>query len=237
MLYIIGLGLNGKAVSLEALEAIKKCKKAYLDSYTVNFPYSVDKLEKTIKKKVIKADREAVESNKILKETKKEDICLLVYGSPLTATTHISLIQEAEKSKIKYEIIYNASVLDAIAETGLQIYKFGKITSMPKWKKSYEPKSFIEIVKQNQSIEAHSLILIDIGLELKDAINELKISAEEYNLKLNKIVICSELGTKNKKIFYSTIENLNNKKVKMPYCIIIPSKLHFMESEMLRKWE
>jgi diphthine synthase len=161
---------------------------------------------------------------------------LLIYGSPLTATTHITLIQEAEKNKIKHEIIYNASVFDAIAETGLQIYKFGKITSMPKWQKNFTPKSFMEVVKQNLEIDAHSLILIDIGLELRNAIEELEESAKEYNLKLDKIVICSRLGTKDKKIIYDKIENLKNKEIKKPYCIIIPSKLHFVEKEVLEKF-
>ena len=39
MLYLIGLGLNEKGISLEGLEVIKKCRKVYLEEYTVNFPY------------------------------------------------------------------------------------------------------------------------------------------------------------------------------------------------------
>jgi diphthine synthase len=237
MLYIIGLGLNEKGISQEGLEAVKKCKKIYLENYTVNFPYSEKILEKIIKKKIISANREFVESNSIVKEAKKENVALLVYGSPLTATTHISIIQEAKKSKVKCEIIYNASIFDAIAETGLQIYKFGKIASMPKWQKNFTPASFMEIVKQNLEIDAHSLILIDIGLELKDAIKELEESAKEYNIKLDKIVICSRLGTKDSKIIYKNTENLKNLNVKKPYCIIIPSKLHFIEAEVLHQLE
>jgi len=236
MLYIIGLGLNEKGISLQGLEAIKKCKKIYLDNYTVNFPYSEKILEKNIKKKIISANREIIESDKLIKEAKKENVALLVYGSPLTATTHITLIQEAEKNKIKYEIIYNASIFDAIAETGLQIYKFGKITSMPKWQKNFSPKSFIEVVKQNLEIDSHSLILIDIGLDLKNALEELEESAKEYNLKIDKIAICSRLGTKDSKIFYKEIDKLKNLEIKKPYCIIIPSKLHFMEKEVLEKF-
>jgi diphthine synthase len=131
MLYIIGLGLNEKSISQEGLDAIKKCKEVYLDNYTVEFPYNIEKLEETIKKKILLANRDFVESFEIINRAKKEDIALLVYGNPLTATTHISLIQEAKKQKIKSEIIHNASILDAIAETGLQLYKFGKTTSLP----------------------------------------------------------------------------------------------------------
>ncbi|VVB83046.1 Diphthine synthase [uncultured archaeon] len=252
MLYLIGLGLNEKSISLEGLEAIKKCKKIYLDNYTVNFPYSEKVLEKIIKKKIISANRDIIESDKLIKEAKRvhsvpshssqkrqmkeNNVALLVYGSPLTATTHITLIEESKKNKIKCEIIYNASIFDAIAETGLQIYKFGKIASMPKWQKNFTPSSFMEFVKQNLEIGAHSLILIDISLDLKDAIEELEKSAEEYNLKLGKIVICSRMGTKDKKIIYDKPENLKSREIKKPYCMIIPSKLHFMEQEVLEKF-
>lgn len=235
MLYLIGLGLNEAGISQQGLEALKKCKKIYLENYTVNFPYDSKKLEETIGKKVILADRNFVESDRLVKEAKKEDIVLLVYGSPLTATTHISLIEEARKEKVKCEIIYSASIFDAIAETGLQIYKFGKIASMPAWKKSFEPTSFMEIVRDNEKIKAHSLILVDISLDLKDALNELEESAKKEDIKLGKIVVCSRLGTKDKKIVYSEVKNLKQDIAK-PYCIIIPSKLHFVEEEVLESF-
>jgi diphthine synthase len=231
MLYLIGLGLNKYGISKQGIDAINKCSKIYLENYTVNFPYSEKELEEVIGKKIISIGRDIVETDKLIKEAKKEDICLLIYGSPLTATTHISLIEDAKKNKVKYEIVYNGSIFDAIAETGLQIYKFGKITSMPKWSKSFKPTSFMEIVKQNKTIDAHSLILIDIGLELKDCLEELKESTEEYEL--GKIILCSQLGTKDSKIFYKKIEELKKLDVKKPYCIIIPAKLHFLEEEVL----
>ena len=231
MLYLIGLGLNKYGISKQGIDAINKCSKIYLENYTVNFPYSEKELEEVIGKKIISIGRDIVETDKLIKEAKKEDICLLIYGSPLTATTHISLIEDAKKNKVKYEIIYNGSIFDAIAETGLQIYKFGKITSMPKWSKSFKPTSFMEIVKQNKTIDAHSLILIDIGLELKDCLEELKEATEEYEL--GKIILCSQLGTKDSKIFYKKIEELKKLDVKKPYCIIIPAKLHFLEEEVL----
>ncbi len=235
MLYIVGLGLNENGISKQGLEIVKKGKKIYLESYTINFPYDSKKLEEVLGKKIISADREFVESDKLVKEAKKEDVILLVYGSPLNATTHISLIEEARKEKVKCEIIYSASIFDAIAETGLQIYKFGKIASMPKWSKSYKPTSFMEIVKDNEKINAHSLILGDIGLDLKDALKELEESAKIEKIKVGKIVVCSKLGTKDRKIIYGEMKNFN-KEIAKPYCIIIPSKLHFMEQEVLDKF-
>ena len=236
MLYIIGLGLNVDGISKYGLKIVQKCKMVYLENYTVDFPYNQEELKNILGKKIIPADREFVESLKIIDEAKKTDVALLVYGSPLTATTHIALIQEAKKSNIRYKVVYNASVLDAVAETGLQTYKFGKIASMPKWneKKNFTPDSFMEIVRENQSIKAHSLILIDIGLEFQDALGQLEKAAEKHRIKLKRLVVCQRLGTKHRKISYKFIEELNEfTGVEKPYCIIIPGKLHFIEKEIL----
>lgn len=236
MLYLIGLGLNGKGISLEGLEILKNCEKVYLENYTVDFPYLEKDLEKVVKKKIISLGRERVESNEIVVEAKKENVALLIYGSPLTATTHVSIIEDAKKNKVKYKILYSGSIFDAIAETGLQIYKFGKITSIPKWQKNFTPNSFVEVLKENKKIDAHSLILIDIGLDLKDALEELEKSAEEKDLKIGKILVCSQLGTESKKIIYGEIKHLKNKIVKKPYCLIIPGKLHILEKEILERF-
>ena len=242
MLYLIGLGLNAYGISKEGLDIVKKCKRIYLENYTVDFPYPLAELEDVIQKKILPADREKVESLEIVDEAEKMEVALLIYGSPLTATTHISLIQEAKALEIKYKIIYNASIIDAVAETGLQLYKFGKIASMPKWnpKENFMPESFMEIIQQNASMKAHSLILCDIGLELQDAVSQLKKSAENCKFELNgkKIIVCQALGTKRSKIFYKNFEELSKlEDIQKPFSIIIPSKLHFLEKEFLETFE
>jgi len=237
MLYLIGLGLNFDGISKFGLEIVKSCKRVYLENYTVDFPYSVGELQEVLDKKIIPADREFVESCEIVDEAKKMDVALLIYGSPLTATTHIILIQEAKACNVKCKVIYSASVLDAVAETGLQLYKFGKIASMPAWKNNFAPTSFMEIVKENNSISAHSLILVDIGLDFQDALNQFEKSAKEHKIKLGKIAVCSRLGTRHRKIFYEKLEELKEREVLAPYCFIIPGKMHFVEEEMLREWE
>ncbi|HIH52549.1 MAG TPA: diphthine synthase [Nanoarchaeota archaeon] len=234
MLYLIGLGLSERGISKEGLDAIEKCKKIYLENYTVDFPYTEHQLEEMIGKKFKVLNRAQVENLSIIDEAEKLNVALLIYGSPLSATTHITIINECRESGIKYKVVYSASIFDAVAETGLQLYKFGKVSSMPAWQKSFEPDSFMEIVKQNLSIEAHSLILIDIGLEFNKALNQLKIAAKKHEIQLEKIAVCQALGTKNRKIMYRTIEEaLEYSGVLKPYCIIIPGKLHFLEKEIL----
>ena len=238
MLYLIGLGLNVDGISKYGLELVGRCKKVYVEDYTVDFPSSFGELGEVIGKKIHPANREFVESLGIVDEAKKMDVALLVYGSPLTATTHISLIQEAKRMGVRHKIVYNASILDAVAETGLQLYKFGKIASMPAWKQSYEPDSFMKIVQENQSMKAHSLILVDIGLDFSNALEQLEKAAKTHDIKLKKLVVCQALGTKRGKTLYRDITELKEfTGVKKPYCIIIPSKLHFMEKEVLKDFE
>lgn len=238
MLYLIGLGLNVDGISKFGLEIAQRCKRVYLENYTVDFPYSIGELTEKIQKKILPANREKVEGLSIVDEAAKMDVALLIYGSPLTATTHITLLQEAKRMGIRSKVIYNASILDAVAGTGLQLYKFGKIASMPAWKPSFTPDSFMKIVKENQSIDAHSLILMDIGLEIQDALMQLEKSAENYDIKLTKIVLCQAMGTKHQKIFYKKLNELKEfDSVRKPYCIIIPGKLHFVEKEVLNDFE
>jgi len=231
--YLIGLGLGLKSISVESLETIKKCREIYLENYTVDFPYNLAELEKILGKKVISLAREKVEEETIVDKGKKQNIALLVYGNPLAATTHIQLVLRAKKKKIKYRIIHSESVLIAIAETGLSLYKFGKTASIPKFTKSYAPDSFYDIVLQNEKIKAHTLLLTDIGLDAKTALKQLEEVCKKRNVCIGKIILCSNLGAEKSKIYYDKIENLKNKKIELPFCIIIPSEMHFIEKQAL----
>lgn len=235
-LYIIGLGLNKEGISQEGMDAVKRCKTIYLESYTVDFPYNEVELEEILGKKVILADRDMVEGLSFVDEAARSNVALLVYGSPLTATTHITIIEECKTCKVKCKVIYGASVFDGILQTGLQFYKFGKVASMPAWKKSFEPTSFLDIVKQNRTIDAHSLILIDIGLDFPEAMEQLRIASEKEDVKIDEIVLCQAMGTDNAKMFYGKLEAFEGfTSVRKPYCMIVPGKLHFVEKEVLER--
>lgn len=229
MLYIIGLGLDIEGISKSGLEAVGKCDKAYLESYTVEFPYSKEELGTMIGKEIADADRNIVESPELVEEAKESDIALLVYGSPLAATTHISLIEECKKKGVETGVIHNASVFDAVAETGLQIYKFGKTTSMP----NFEANSYVDIIKENQKIGAHTLILVDIGMGFSEALKRLEEDSESKSVKIERVIVCSRLGNEDSKIYYGMIDDLKKKEVKAPFCIVIPGELHFAEKEFL----
>jgi len=229
-LYLIGLGLNERGISLHGKKILKNCAKIYLENYTVEFPYSKKELEKQLKIKVIGADREFVEGEEIVEEAVENDVALLVYGSPLSATTHISLINSCKEKKVKYKILHAGSVFDAVAESGLQLYKFGKTASIPKWQDNYKPVSFIDIIKDNQKIGAHTLLLVDIGL----GFGEVLVQLGETGFDFGKVVVCSCLGVKSK-FFYEKLDKINSSKVRSPFCIVVVGKLGYDEEENLNR--
>lgn len=232
MLNLIGTGLNENSLTVEALEAIKASDEVYLENYTVDFPYTLEQLETSTGVKIQKLNRSEVENESIIEKAKDKNISLLVYGDSLSATTHTQLILACKKANVEHQIFHNASILTAIAETGLQLYKFGKTSSMPTWTENWKPESFMDYIKQNQSIQAHSLLLIDIALPIEKAIEQLKQAAENHEVTLDKILVCKNLGTKNAQIIYDKMENIKN--IKPPFCFIIPSELQEFEKEFLK---
>ncbi|MEK6841684.1 MAG: diphthine synthase [Nanoarchaeota archaeon] len=233
MLYLVGLGLNEHGYSKEAYEVISKAEKVYIDTYTIEFPYEISALVSQFKgKKFVAAGREFVEGLKFIEEAKNRDVVLLVYGSPLVATTHTAIVKEAFDKKIKIKIIHAGSILDAVAETGLQPYKFGKTTSLP----NFPADSYLTTVKENLKVKSHTLILVDIGMDFGKALSKIETDAKKKKVNLGKIVVCSRLGLKDSEISYEQISKLKNKKFKAPFCVIIPSELHFMEKEFLESF-
>lgn len=247
-LYFIGLGLGDERdITLNGLDAIKRCSSVYLESYTNVSVLNIKNLEKLTGKKIISADRKLVEeSGEIISKAKKEDVAFLVIGDSLAATTHIDLMLRAQKEKIKCEIIHNASVICAVAETGLQLYKFGKTASIPFPEKNFEPENFYDTIKENKSINAHTLLLLDLKPEQKKfmAIKEaigilLKIEAKrKENVFTEKTLCvgCARLGGK------SVIKAGEAGKImkagfgEPPHCLIVPAKLHFVEEEALERF-
>ena len=238
MLHLIGLGLELEDISLKAINAIKQCKTIYLESYT-STGARVKDLEDLIKKKVIIAEREIIENkqDEILKEAKKDDVAILVYGDPLIATTHINYIIDARKINVKVNVVHNVSIMNAITETGLMLYNFGKTTSIPFNNESVITP--INTIKDNLKLGLHSLILLDLNPK-----NNKFLSANEaleYLMRngiKNDCIACISLGTNKQEIKYGKINELINKKFdKSPQCIIIPGNLHFREKEALELWK
>ena len=236
MLTFIGLGLGGvKDISVKGLEAVKRCDAVYLENYTSKLTNaSVSELEKFYGKKVILADRIMVENDvqKILDEAKRKDVSLLIIGDVFGATTHAMILLEAKKQGIKVEIIHNASILNVVGEVGLELYKFGHITSIPFENKNIQTP--VEIFKKNYENNLHTLFLLD--LDPKNGKFMTVNEAADYLIRNGvgniRAVACGALGSKNSEIRAGNLKDLDIKG--FPQCLIIPAKkLHFVEEEAL----
>ena len=157
-LYLIGLGLDKNSITLAGLEAIKSSKELYLDTYTALA--NKKKLEELFKKPIIEADRNLLENNidDIINKAKNDNISILIPGDVFSATTHIIIYNRAKELNINVKVINNASILTAIGITGLDIYKFGRTTTIPLNNKNLT--SPIEIINNNLKNNLHSLILL-----------------------------------------------------------------------------
>lgn len=111
------------------LDAIRKCKRVFLEAYTSILLVGTSELEVLYGKKVEIADRDMVESqsDKILEDAATDDVAFCVVGDPFGATTHSDLVLRAHKEGIKVTVIHNASIMNAIAACGLQLYRFGQV--------------------------------------------------------------------------------------------------------------
>lgn len=111
---------------------------------------------------LIVADRELVESgaHEILQNAQNVDVALLVVGDPFGATTHTDLIIRAKEQGIKFQVIHNASIMNAIGCCGLQLYSFGETISIPYWSDTWQPDSFYDKIKVNVQNGFHTLCLL-----------------------------------------------------------------------------
>ncbi len=240
MLYLISIGINSEEdMSLKALEAARACDVLLWENYTTRLDTTVEKLSKLIGKDVKEANRSDIEDemDKIIEEAKSRNVGILVGGDVLTATTHISLLLEAKRQNVAVKVIHGSSILTAVAETGLQVYKFGRVVTLPA---SGFTDSIIEMIKMNLSNGLHSLILLDIDLTPLSAVKMLMDNLNKLGLhKETKIVAACRLGGDEAVIKYEDIESLANDKDidKVPGVLIIPGKLHFMEEEVLKLYE
>ncbi len=250
VLYFIGLGLeNEKDITVKGLDAVKKSDYVFLENYTSILQVSVKKLEEFYGKKIILADRNIVENNadEILDKAKGKNVSFLVVGDIFGATTHVDLWMRAKEKNIECKFIHNASVINVVGSVGLELYKFGKTTSIVFPEENYNPKTAYDVIKMNKKNDLHTLCLLDI--KSKDnkfmSVSEaLKLLLEkEKELKENvindntKVIGCARLGCKDKKIKYAEVKDLIKEDFgNPPQCIIVPGKLHFMEEESLKNW-
>ncbi len=229
MLYLIGLGFDGKDISVKGLETAKKCEKLYCELYTSDWKGDIKELEEKIGKRIEILERSDLEENldELLEKNKNIDFAIFVPGDPLVATTHSSVVLEAKKKGIETKVVHAPCIFSAIAVTGLQIYKFGKTATIPYTKQVENVKDTLE---KNKSLGLHTLLLLDIKMSGEEG---LKILIEKGVLKDEEVVVASHIGLEDEKIRFGHAEELVKESFPSPSVIIIPGSLHFAEKEYL----
>jgi diphthine methyl ester synthase len=270
-LYLIGIGLyDEKDITLRGLEAVKNCDTIYLEHYTSILSVDVKKLEELYGKDVIIAPRDLVEKQaeeKLIIPAKEKKIALLVVGDPFGATTHTDLLLRAKEADVDVQIIFNASVLNAIGVVGLELYKYAKTTSIVFPDNNWLPHTPYDVIKENKERGLHTLCLLDIKVaepsidDLRRAVNGEQVSPSsprfmtvqegldvllriEEERKENIIsedmlaIGIARLGHPDQLIVAGPISELLTTNFGKPlHCIVIPGKLHVVEEEALGVFE
>ncbi|KAJ2363323.1 diphthine synthase [Coemansia sp. RSA 2607] len=265
MLYIIGLGLSDERdITVKGLEAVKKSERVYLEAYTSILMVPKERLEAFYGREVILAHRETVESHSddILRDADKIDVSLLVVGDPYGATTHSDLVIRAHELNIPVKTIHNASIMNAVSATGLQLYSFGQTISLVFFTDSWRPDSFYDRIKENAAIGLHTLCLLDIKVREQSIENmmrnrpiyepprymsvnlaveqllEVEENRKEKAYTEDTIAVgVSRLGSDDQVIKAGTLKQLLDVDFGQPLhsLVLVGSRLHLLEAEILRE--
>ncbi|MBD3205972.1 diphthine synthase [Candidatus Bathyarchaeota archaeon] len=240
-LKLVSIGLRDHLdLSLRAIEEIKTSEKVYFESYTMKLDTNYEQLEETTGKKVSILERGAMEeeASNLLREAAVQDISILVGGDALSATTHVSLLIDAKKQGIDTKVIHGASILTAIAETGLSIYKFGRTVTVPLPQKG-PVDTVIRTLRENREHGLHTLLLLDLNipgaeyLTIPQALIRL-IDTDEFPPE-TLVVGLARIGSENQIIRADKAAQLISQSWgETPHAIVVPGRLHFLEEEALK---
>jgi diphthine synthase len=253
MLWLIGLGIEGLGgMSMKGRAILETCNLIYIERFTGYLSESElrelrlhckhdDNLVNVVGRLFVEDGRD------ILEQASNNEVAILVYGDPLIATTHIELFLRATKRSIKVEVIHSASgITSLIGESGLQIYKFGRTSTVMS-----EPQSAISVYNtlfDNLLLGNHTLILTEYN-ETKDTISPFFLDpndAMKMLLDVEKdqrsrafteetyVIVASRIGRADKKIISGQTRSLLGTNYGTgPHSLIVPGRLHFVEKEAI----
>lgn len=246
-LVFIGLGLHDeKGMTLRGLEEARSSAVVFAELYTSRpAGGSVDAVERLLGKKVRTLSRTEVESgHAILEAAAQQKVAFLVVGDPMAATTHVDLRLRAAAANIPTRIVHGASILTAAAGVlGLQVYRFGRATTIPFPAPGFVPTSPLEAILENRRAGLHTLVLLDLRedgtvLAPRDAIAAVLRMATEIGTKeigpQTLACVLSRVGAPDVRAVAGRIGDLAERDLgPAPHCIVVPGSLHFLEKEAL----
>ena len=240
-LTLVSIGLSSHMdLSLRAIEAARHADVVYAETYTMKLDTTPQQLGETIGRPVQPLTRGLMEeeADKLLREAENGDVAILVGGDALTATTHISLVIEAARRGVPVKVVHGGSIITAVAETGLSLYKFGRTVTVPLPEKG-PVDTVIRTLRDNKEQGLHTLILLDLDepqrryLTVNQAITRLEETGT-FSMD-NLLVAVARLGSENQVKKADTAMNLKTFDFgDAPHAIIATGRLHFMEEEALK---
>jgi diphthine synthase len=269
VLFIIGLGLGDAGdITVKGLEALRSCSHAYLEEYTAILPgltrealaasYGVADIRE--------ADRDFVEQGceEMLEQAHTENVAFLVVGDALCATTHTDLFLRAKQRGVQVRVFHNASIMNAIASCGLQLYRFGETVSVCFWLDGWRPDSYYEKILANRNHGLHTLCLLDIKVKeqsienlmrgrkifepprfmtVNQALEQLQQIEDEKQQGVltseTKVVGVARIGREDQRIAFGTAEEVASVDFEGPLhsLVVCAPELHEMEVEFLEQYK
>ncbi len=239
----IGLGLSDeRGLTVEGLEEARRATSVFAEFYTNIMPcLDRKKLELLLGKKIVLLDRVQLEDEggkQIVEAAEKGRVAFLVPGDPMIATTHVAIRLELSKRGIPSRIVHGPSITSAVCgATGLQSYKFGKSVTLPQ--EHGVPGSLLDAVRDNKTRGLHTLILLDVRPELSkqltigDAAARLVGADPAFENWVG--VGAARVGAEDQFVRSARLGRLGKEDFgKIPHCLVIPGRLHFMEAEALK---
>lgn len=230
MLYLIGLGLDDGEITQKGIKALENVERAFAEFYTNTETVNIEELEEETGTEIQKLSRQEVERrDRILESAEKHHTAFLVSGDPLTATTHYDIKHRAEEKGIETEVIHAPSIFTSIAETGLNVYKFGRTVTLPG---DSAPDSIGEYIQGNDSIGLHTLVLLDIDYPADEAAR--KLIQIDSDLSDREVTILERANDETQQVSVMRLDEVREKEFgETPHSIIIIGETSHKEEEFL----
>lgn len=227
MLHLVGLGLRDGDIAVRGIDALEEADAAYAELYTNSIDYDLDALEERTGTEITVLDRAAVEDeDRVVQDAAERDVVFLVSGDPLAATTHQDLLFRARDRGIDVQAVHAPSILTAVAQTGLSLYKFGRTTTLTV-QNGEVPGSVFDAVRGNREAGLHTLVLLDIGMAVDEALPLLDGAVS------GNVVVCDQVGTADQQIAVGETDEIAADRFGTPAAIIVPGDLSDNEAERL----
>ncbi|CAO3631059.1 unnamed protein product [Cunninghamella echinulata] len=203
------------------------------------------------------------DSDTILANADKVDVCFLVVGDPYGATTHTDLVIRARELDIPVKVIHNASIMNAIGACGLQLYNFGQTISIVFFTDTWRPDSFYDKIKENHNLGLHTLCLLDIKVKEQSIENlargrkiyepprymtinqaveqllEIEENRQQGICHQDRLAIgCARIGTNTEKIVAGTLKELEQVDFGGPLhsLVLVGQRMHELEADFIRNY-